>query len=141
LQESSIEKMLEKKIVTYFDKIPHVVAVTLFGSFARNAATDKSDVDVAVLFEKSSVPDIFRLLEIREEISALLNKDVDLICLNTASPIIAMQAFQNGKLLLKKDNRAYVIYHTDLFTDYAELKEIRQAAEQNILNRKFYDKS
>jgi predicted nucleotidyltransferase len=132
--------MLEETIVDYFQKIPHIVSVTLFGSFASNTATDQSDVDIAVLFEKSSVPDAFKLIELREEISDLLHKDVDLVCLNTASPIIGMQAFQNGKLLLKKNARAYETYQMALFIDYAELKEIRAVAEKNILHRKFYDK-
>ncbi len=133
--------MLEKTLINYFKNKPYVVSVTLFGSFARNTATDKSDVDIAVFFERGHIPDPFKLIAMREEISELLHKDVDLVCLNTASPIIGMEAYQSGKLLLNKNARAYAKYHTDLFVDYAELKELRAAAEKNILNRKFYDKS
>jgi len=38
--------MLEKALIDYFQNMPYVVSVTLFGFFARNTATDKSDVDI-----------------------------------------------------------------------------------------------
>lgn len=133
--------MLEQTLIDYFLKVPHVVSVSLFGSFATGNATERSDVDIAVFFERAHVPSLIQLIELREEVSDLIQKDVDLVCLNTASPIIGMQVFQNGKLLLQKNERAYIDYQIALFVDYAELKELRAEAEKNILDRKFYDKS
>lgn len=132
---------IENAILDYFEQIPHIVAVTLFGSYARNTATDKSDVDVAILCEKAYVPEAFTLIAWRENLSALIHKEIDLVCLNTASPIIGMQVYKNGKNLIVKNNREYANYQMILFSDYAELKELRAPMEKDILKRKYYDRS
>jgi len=132
---------LEKTILGYFKTIPYIVSVVLFGSQVRQTANKESDVDIAVLCERAHVPDIMTLIEWREDIAALVHKNVDLVCLNTASPIIGMQVHKNGKILMVKHQRAYAEYQMYLFTDYAELKELRAPMEKDILKRKFYDQS
>jgi predicted nucleotidyltransferase len=138
-QIMSNSSSIEKKILHFFEKTPHVVSVSLFGSYARGVANSESDVDVAVLFENAHVPEVLTLIEQREDLGALLQKEVDLICLNTASPIIGMQVYNNGKNLLVKDTRSYAQYQMFLFTSYAELKELRAPMEKGILKRKLHD--
>lgn len=133
-------KDIEKIIVDYFQNKPGIISVILFGSYARNAATRESDVDIAVLFERSQIPKPLTLIDWREEISTLIHKDVDLVCLNAASPIIGMQVYKNGKKLIERDARQYAIYQIMLFSDYAELKELRTPMERDILKRKYYDR-
>src|SRR5258708_3176732 len=74
----SFDVMLEKTLIEYFQNIPHVVSVTLFGTFARNAATPQSDIDISVLFKRPHVPDPLQLIAWREEIGDLLHKEVDI---------------------------------------------------------------
>ena len=130
---------LEKTISEYFKTKPSLVFLALFGSYAKKTANNKSDVDIAVFFQKTHLPSPFTLISWREEISALINKDVDLVCLNTASPIIGMQVHKTGKILLLQDEREYAYYQMALFSDYAELKEVRAPMEKDILKRKLYD--
>lgn len=132
---------MDKKsdIVEFFQKVPHVVAVFLFGSQARNTANSQSDVDIAVLFEKTNVPKPLDMIYLRENLADVLKQDVDLVCLNTASPILGMQVHKEGIQLLMKDSRAYAMYQISLVSDYAELKELRALMEKNILKRKYYD--
>ena len=130
---------IEQRILNFFDKIPHIVSITLFGSYAQETANKESDVDVAVLFEARHLPNLAALITWREDLGAVLQKDVDLICLNTASPIIGMQVYNNGKNLLVKQPRAYANYQMLLFSNYAELKELRAPMEKDILKRKLHD--
>ena len=132
---------IEKNILDYFKNIPNITAVILFGSYARGTANDDSDVDIAILFPKSCVPDPLTLIAWREDLSSLVKKEVDLVCLNTASPIIGMQVANDGKDILVKDSLEYAKYRMVLFLDYAELKELRAPMEENILKRKLYDQS
>lgn len=131
---------IENIILNYFSSFPHIVSITLFGSYANDTASQESDVDIGVLWERSHIPPILTLIEWREEISSALQKEVDLVCLNTASPIIGMQIYKNGKALIVKNAREYAIYQMILFSDYAELKELRAPMEKDILNRKYYDR-
>lgn len=129
---------LEKAATAYFSQKTGIVCLILFGSYAEERATETSDVDLAVLFSEPHVPDPMTLIEWRGDLSILLNKEVDLVCLNTASPIIGMQVYKNGRFLIQNDQRKYDDYQIRLFIDYAELKEIRAPMEQDILKRKYY---
>jgi len=130
---------LEKKILGFFEKIPHVILIVLFGSYAQGQASEQSDVDVAVLFDRSHVPQSGSLIEWREDLSAVLEKDVDLVCLNTTSPILGMQVHNHGKDLSVKNPMERDRYEMRLFKEYAELKELRAPMEKDILKRKLYD--
>jgi predicted nucleotidyltransferase len=48
----------------------------IFGSFARNEATESSDVDVVLEMEE---PNLFMMVHIKEEIEKNLGKPVDLV--------------------------------------------------------------
>lgn len=73
-----------------------VDAAWLFGSQVRGARTD-SDIDLAVLFRGR--PDGAELLDARADLAALVGRQVDLVDLDLASPIIAHQAIKTGRLV------------------------------------------
>jgi predicted nucleotidyltransferase len=54
----------------------HLLALGYFGSYARNEATEESDVDVVFT---SDVPDLFRTSILRQELEAWLGRPVDVI--------------------------------------------------------------
>ena len=53
----------------------------LFGSFARNDASPKSDVDIVVQFAD---PDLFALVHIKEALESDFNRSVDIINYSTS---------------------------------------------------------
>jgi predicted nucleotidyltransferase len=53
-----------------------IVRIGLFGSTARETASDESDVDVVV---ELSQPDLFHLIGIKQELEALFNRPVDIV--------------------------------------------------------------
>ena len=133
--------MLEEPILQFFQNIQNVVSISIFGSHAKQKQTPQSDIDIAVLFEKQAVPPLSKIIDWREELGNHLARDVDLVCLNTASPILAMQVHTNGKILKIKNEKAYARYQMLLFSEYAELKEMRAPMEESILERKYFDGS
>ena len=131
---------LEKTITHYLEEDPAVGAIILFGSQANGSANQASDVDIAILFRTNKVPNQLDLLELKENLCGELGKEVDLIALNTADPIVSMQILKHGKELLVIDEKGYNDHLVRLFTDYADLKRIRAPMEQAILKRKYYDR-
>ena len=109
--------------------------VFLFGSFARGFGTDESDVDVAIMFEK--VPDFYELCDLKDQLSRRVGKEVDIVRLNTASPIIRMHVLRYG-LLVKKDKRAYNDFFVSTFNEYNDLKYVRKEIEENLLKGRIY---
>ena len=130
---------LKNLVKEFFQKKDQVISVQIFGSFAKGSNTVDSDVDLAILCDVKNMPSKMDLLSWRQELSELLRKEVDLICLNEASPILGMQVAQDRINILLKDEKAYSAYVMNLYSDYAELKMLRAPMEQGILKRKYYD--
>lgn len=53
-----------------------IVSLGVFGSLARNQASESSDVDVVV---ETLNADAFQMVHLREELKKLLNTDVDIV--------------------------------------------------------------
>ena len=53
-----------------------ILSIGVFGSFARNQATESSDVDIVVRIE---TPDPFILVHIKEDLEAQLQMSVDIV--------------------------------------------------------------
>lgn len=124
-----------------FGKQQGVIAVLLYGSYAKGTAQPDSDVDIAVLFQPESIPSFSELWDIRNNLAEALGSEVDLICLNKVGPIISSQVYKYHQSLLVRDKRMLEKYFMRLIVDYAELKEFRKEMEERILERKFYDRS
>ena len=55
----------------------HITSLALFGSMARDEATEKSDIDILVDF--SQMPDLLTFIELEEKLKSALGKNVDLV--------------------------------------------------------------
>jgi hypothetical protein len=76
---SEKELILQKLSVLKAQLAPnyHITSLALFGSMARNEATEKSDIDVLVDF--SQTPDLLTFIELEEKLKIALGKNVDLV--------------------------------------------------------------
>ena len=128
-------KTLQKNLEECVLKHENFLLVFLFGSIARGFSTDESDVDIAIMFER--LPDFFELNDLRDQLSRCAGKEVDLITLNTASPIIKMQVLRYG-LLIKKDERGYNEFFVSTVREYSDLKYVRKEIEANLLKGRLY---
>jgi len=62
-----------------FCKQNHIRNFGLFGSALREDFSPSSDIDVLVEFEQGHEPDLFRLVELQDELSKMLDRKVDLV--------------------------------------------------------------
>lgn len=108
-------------------------ALWLFGSQASERATAHSDVDLAALFERA--PDRLALGDAQDELAALLGCDVDLVDLERASPALAYQAVEHGRLVADPHPRRRHRFVAALIPIYADLMIVRRPIERAILKR------
>lgn len=133
---------IKEVITAEFSGQKGVIAVLLYGSYAKGLARPDSDVDIAVLYSANEfIADpsklALELWALKEKISHKLSVHVDLICLNNADPIIGSQIYRYHLPLVVNDSAALTEYFALLCSDYAELKELIRPMENQILERKY----
>lgn len=69
---------IDKARIADFCRRHHIRHLALYGSVLRADFRADSDVDVLVDFAVGQTPGFFRLMEMEEELSALLGRKVDL---------------------------------------------------------------
>ncbi len=76
-----------KENKTYLKQHFHCLEIGLFGSFARNEQTDKSDIDILVVFEPNT-PNLFDLeLELKDYLKKHFNREIDICSRKWIKPI------------------------------------------------------
>lgn len=123
-------------IRTFFIERPAAEMVFVFGSAMRGRQGPESDVDVAVLFGK--VPATSRLHSLRDDLSGILGKEVDIVILNSASPIVRMQVLKHGTLVYSRSESTFARFFVRTVNEYYDLKQIRRKCEEEILRGRIY---
>lgn len=113
-----------------------ILLAFIFGSAVSNRFTARSDVDIAVLFKNN--PDFSEVIRIRDSASEATGREIDMVILNNASPVICMQVLQTGKLIKSEDVSVYNNFVVKTVKEYADLKQIRKEAEAHILRGRIY---
>ena len=76
-----------KENKTYLKQHFHCLEIGLFGSFARNEQTEKSDIDILVVFEPNT-PNLFDLeLELKDYLKKHFNREIDICSRKWIKPI------------------------------------------------------
>lgn len=125
-----------KKIISLMSKRNDIRFAFIFGSFVSQQMTSSSDLDIALFFK--DIINFNEINELREELTAALRKEIDIVMLNTASPIIRMQVLKKGILIINNDPKAYNEFFVKTVNEYDDLKTIRKEIEDTILKGRIY---
>ena len=120
----------------FFEKNYDILLAFVFGSVAKGRERDESDIDIAILFSKS--PSFDASFKVKDEISDILKKEVDLAILNDTSPILGMQVLKYGKLLFERNKGEYSKFFVKTMNFYYDLKTCRVENEKKILKGRIY---
>jgi predicted nucleotidyltransferase len=110
--------------------IDDVIAVYRFGSTVDGVTHAASDTDVAVL-ARAPIPPAARF-DVQETLAGRLGRDVDLVDLAAASPVMAIQIVARGRLLYDGDSAARGRFEDLTFSAYARLNEERKGILERI---------
>ena len=129
---------VRKKVIMFFESLPNVVSVYLFGSIVTGKVNKESDVDIAVVTASDKSYNQFDILQMQEEISDTLHRKVDLVCLNLAPVVLRMQVFRKGiKIIDKNPQITNTLFVRTLF-EYDDLMRNRAPIEAKILKGRVY---
>lgn len=110
------------RIVTYFERQPHIVAVILFGSRAKQKARPDSDWDIAVLRDPqaTSTEELSLRLSWMADLEEGLGGPVEIVFLNEAGPVLRRQILSTGKPVYVRDRKALVRFKARTWIDYMD---------------------
>jgi len=123
------KKQTEKKITEFLiKKIPGLLGIYIYGSFAENRLRPDSDIDIAFLtWKKISAVDKWK---IQEELASLLDIDIDLVDLKDASVVLRAEVVENGTRIYTQNEYECDNFEVTTYSMYADLNETRK----DILN-------
>jgi len=127
---------INKLVKSFFKDRHNVLLVFLFGSYASKQMNISSDIDIGVLFDK--MPSFYELNNLKENLSEVLKRDIDLVALNNASPIIKMQVIKKGILVFERYKNDFSMFYGETVNQYDDLKITRKTCEDNILKGRIY---
>jgi len=130
-RESPLNQPELQKIVDFLRQgLPDIQLIYLFGSRADGSQKPNSDWDIALLGQQPL--DNVQRWELAQELASLLNADVDLVDLLSASTVLNMQVVSKGRLLYGEIN-IQDVFETKVYSMYGRLQESRQDIIEQFL--------
>jgi predicted nucleotidyltransferase len=128
-----VERLVRERIAPLLERRFGLAALWLFGSQASGRTHSGSDVDLAALFARR--PTVEQWLDVQGELAGLGGREIDLVDLDHASPILAMQVLRHGRLLVENDPRRRIAFAAGVPARYEDLKIFRRPIEAALLRR------
>jgi predicted nucleotidyltransferase len=113
--------------------LPDLQAVYLFGSRVQEAATNRSDWDFAFLSRSGLFS--LALWDLKTDLEAVLNVDIDLIDLYKANTVLQMQVLEKGHLLWQADPTKVAEFEYLTMSFYQKLNDERKLILADIQTR------
>ncbi|MEE8179892.1 MAG: nucleotidyltransferase domain-containing protein [bacterium] len=110
-----------------------IVAAYLYGSHARGLATEKSDIDVAILLDEGYSMGALYPARIIGEIEKELRLEVDVRILNESSPRFIHQVLKYGEVVYSRAERKRIAFEVAAMRMYLDMKPLH--AEYNRIRR------
>lgn len=112
-----------------------IACVYLYGSLARREDRRDSDIDIAVLYEKTPPATLEGLgLELSGALERLLRRPVDLVVLNRAPVDLIHRILRDGILIYEHDRSARTRFEVKARNEYFDLlpylRQYRRAARE-----------
>ena len=123
-------------IKSYFEQKPDVVAVYLFGSYAKERQRRTSDIDIGILLQASDrTSALDKRIDYMVELSRLLKKDIHPVMLNSASEALIRQIFLKGKCILVNDSQELAKFKMIMIARIADFGHYRNLIQSAFVNK------
>ncbi len=117
-----MKKELINKIKKYLENIDFVIFAYIFGSAANNKENKYSDVDLAFYIADGEI-DTNEYLDLKRELTDIVSRDVDIVILNDASPLVKKEVFSSGIKLFSKDEELESNFIVHTYFEYEDMKK------------------
>ena len=134
---ADVRQRLPRLAEVFRDDI-RVIAVYLFGSFARGTEGPLSDVDIAILLEPATNPDKLATLTLhytQAVLAALGTDEVSVVVLNTAPLPLRYRVIRDGLVLLDRSPSLRRDFEVRTQSAYLDFKPALDAYDDELLRQ------
>lgn len=125
---------LVEKLKAFFLTREELCFVWLFGSYASGCDNSFSDVDIAVYVkDQSRLTDSDWYLGLKADLMALTHREIDLILLNNAKPLIKHAANKQKVVLLSRQPLFEAEYSLRVIKEYNDVRYWARLSRQRLL--------
>jgi predicted nucleotidyltransferase len=119
--ESGLNTLIEK-----IKGFPEVLAIIIFGSYAKDTAKEISDIDIAVVVRN---PD----KHIESEIGSMYSKKFDVVLFHRLPLHIQFEVFKYGKEVFCRDEEALLEIKRKVLREYMEMSDMYERIKRRVL--------
>lgn len=114
----------------------NILFAYIFGSFSKGRTGKLSDIDIAIYFKDflDKEERFNKKLVVQEKLSLIFKRDVDLVILNDAYPLLEHRILKEGKLIFSSDEKKRIDYEVKAIMRYLDFKPFLEQYKKEILN-------
>jgi uncharacterized protein len=114
------------KTVNELKKINKIVAIILFGSYAKKKSKPLSDIDIAVITKSSDN-------NIEAEVASFSSNIFDVVNFHRLPLYIQFEVLKHGKVLFVKDKEYFLNVKRKVLREYLEMSDFYERMSRRIL--------
>ena len=125
---------LIEKLTAYFNTKFEIIAVYLFGSYAKGKEHHSSDIDIGLLFDTRDPLLLKKKVDtVMLDLSRILRKDIHPVILNLAGEELLRQVFLKGKCILVRDSKKLAHYKMTAFSRIADFAYYKNQMQTGLV--------
>lgn len=124
---------IDKKCRDTLIKYETIIFAYIFGSFVQNKLKAGSDIDIAIYLEEDLGADIY--LEIKNTLSDDIKREVDLVILNEAPPLLKYEIYKNNLLLFTRNKTIESNQKVKTLFQYNDMKRYLDLSYNKTIER------
>lgn len=110
-----------------------IIFAYIFGSYAKDNIRIDSDIDIAIYLTGNI--DTYKYLDMKRELSEALKREVDLVILNDATPLLRYEIYKNNILLFSHDKAMEGKYKVKTLFEYNDMKRYLDLSYDKTIER------
>lgn len=111
----------------------NIVFAYIFGSYVQGKMRKDSDIDIAIYTEEKM--DVDTYLEIKLILTEACKREVDLVILNDATPLLKYEIYKNNILLFSRDKTIETGYKVKTLFEYNDIKRYLDLSYDRMIDR------
>lgn len=111
----------------------NIIFAYIFGSYVQGKMRPDSDIDIAIYSDKKLDSETY--LEIKMYLADACKREIDLIILNDANPLLKYEIYKNNILLFTRDNLLESNYKIKTLFEYNDVKRYLDLSYDRTIER------